>query len=45
MLHKDPFTIDFATFRLIQSIQILTELKDFYLVGVTALALQYGHRN
>ena len=45
MLHKDPFTIDAATFSLIQRIQAIPELKDFYLVGGTALALQYGHRN
>ena len=45
MLHKDPFTIDAATFSLIQRIQAIPELKDFYLVGGTALALQYGHCN
>jgi hypothetical protein len=45
MLYKDPFIIDPKTYRLIQDIQALPELKNFYLVGGTALALQYGHRN
>jgi hypothetical protein len=45
MLYKDPFIVDPQTFRLIQNIQALPEFKDFYLVGGTALALQYGHRN
>lgn len=45
MLHKDPFIVDPDTFSLIQKIQALPELADFYLVGGTALALQYGHRN
>jgi len=45
MLHKDKFIIAPETFSLIQQLQALPELKDFYLVGGTALALQLGHRN
>ncbi len=45
MLHKDPFIIAPKTFRLIQQLQLLPELKDFFLVGGTALAFQLGHRN
>jgi hypothetical protein len=45
MLHKDPFIIAPETFELIQQLQAIPELKDFYLVGGTALALQLGHRN
>lgn len=45
MLHKDPFIIKPATFQLIQQLQALPELKEFYLVGGTALALQLNHRN
>ncbi|NIJ51077.1 nucleotidyl transferase AbiEii/AbiGii toxin family protein [Dyadobacter arcticus] len=45
MLNKDPFVIHPETFSLIQELQKLAELKDFFLVGGTALALQYGHRN
>lgn len=45
MLHKDPFIISPETFNLIQRLQELPELKEFYLVGGTALALQIGHRN
>lgn len=45
MLHKNPFIIDPATFHLIQQLQSVPELKDFFLVGGTALALQLGHRN
>lgn len=45
MLHKDPFIVKPATFKLIQQLQALPELKEFYLVGGTALALQLGHRN
>lgn len=45
MLHKDPFIIAPATFELIKQLQALQELKEFYLVGGTALALQIGHRN
>jgi hypothetical protein len=45
MLHKDPFIIKTATFQLIQQLQSLPELKEFYLVGGTALALQLNHRN
>jgi hypothetical protein len=45
MLHKDPFIIKPATFQLIQQLQSIPELKEFYLVGGTALALQLNHRN
>ena len=45
MLHKDPFIIAPKTFRLIQELQSLPELKEFFLVGGTSLALQLGHRN
>ena len=45
MLHKNPFIINAATFRLIQELQAIPELKEFHLVGGTALALQLGHRN
>jgi Nucleotidyl transferase AbiEii toxin, Type IV TA system len=45
MLHKDPFIIKPSTFKLIQQLQALPDLKDFYLVGGTALALQLNHRN
>ncbi len=45
MLHKNPFIIAPETFELIQQLQAIPELKDFHLVGVTALALQLGHRN
>ena len=45
MLHKDPFNVAPETFRLIQQLQALPILDNFYLVGGTALALQLGHRN
>ncbi|MEO6221339.1 MAG: nucleotidyl transferase AbiEii/AbiGii toxin family protein [Ginsengibacter sp.] len=45
MLHKDPVIISQAAFDLIQQLQNIPELKEFYLVGGTALALQLGHRN
>ncbi len=45
MLHKNPFIISPKTFRLIQELQSLPELKEFFLVGGTSLALQLGHRN
>jgi hypothetical protein len=45
MLHKDPFVISPETLQLIQQLQSLPALKDFFLVGGTALALQLGHRN
>ena len=45
MLHKDPLIIAPQTFKLIQDLQSLPELKDFFLVGGTSLALQLGHRN
>ena len=45
MLHKDPFNVAPETFLLIQQLQALPILENFYLVGGTALALQIGHRN
>ncbi|HWR33516.1 MAG TPA: nucleotidyl transferase AbiEii/AbiGii toxin family protein [Chitinophagaceae bacterium] len=45
MLHKDPFIIAPETFRLVQQLQAIPELKEFHLVGGTALSLQLGHRN
>ncbi len=45
MLHKDPLIIAPETFKLIQRLQAVPELKNFYLVGGTALSLQLGHRN
>ncbi|MBS1681218.1 MAG: nucleotidyl transferase AbiEii/AbiGii toxin family protein [Bacteroidetes bacterium] len=45
MLHKSPNIISPKTFSLIQELQCIPELKEFYLVGGTALALQLGHRN
>jgi hypothetical protein len=45
MLHKNPFIIAPETLELIQQLQAIPELKDFHLVGGTALALQPGHRN
>jgi hypothetical protein len=45
MLHNHPSIINPKTFRLIQELQNLQQLKSFYLVGGTSLALQLGHRN
>lgn len=45
MLYKDPFVVKPATFKLIQQLQALPGLKEFYLVGGTALALQLNHRS
>lgn len=45
MLHKDPFIISPGIFALIQELQTIPELAEFYLVGGTSLALQLGHRN
>jgi hypothetical protein len=45
MLYKDPAIVKPATFKLIQQLQAVPELAEFYLVGGTALALQLGHRN
>ena len=45
MLYKDSFIISPQTFKLIQQLQTIPELKEFYLVGGTSLALQLGHRN
>ena len=45
MLHKDPFIIAPETLELLRQLQAIPELKEFYLVGGTALSLQLGHRN
>ena len=45
MLYKDPFIISPPTFQLIQQLQSIPELNEFYLVCGTSLALQLGHRN
>jgi hypothetical protein len=45
MLHKENFIILPSTFKLIPELQSFPFLKEFYLVGGTALALQLGHRN
>ncbi len=37
-------TVEPSTLSLLIRLQQLTELKNFYLVGGTALALRYGHR-
>ena len=42
MLHKE--TVEPGTLELLKSLQSEPELKDFNLVGGTALALQIGHR-
>ncbi|MEI7977602.1 MAG: nucleotidyl transferase AbiEii/AbiGii toxin family protein [Bacteroidota bacterium] len=45
MLNKDSFIIAPETFKLIQELQAMPELSEFYLVGGTTLALLLGHRN
>ena len=45
MLHKNRDIIEPHTFELIPALQVLPALREFYLVGGTALALQLGHRN
>ena len=45
MLHKDPRIIAPGTFKLIQELQAISKLRDFFLVGGTSRALQLGHRN
>jgi hypothetical protein len=45
MLHKSAKIIAPGTFSLIQRLQALPFMQNFYLVGGTALALQLGHRN
>ena len=42
MLHLE--TIEPETLSILRRLQELPELKDFFLVGGTALALKYGHR-
>jgi hypothetical protein len=45
MFNQDSFIISPETFKLIQELQQIPELKNFHLVGGTSLALQIGHRN
>ena len=45
MLHKNPKLIAPETFALIQELQAIPKLENYYLVGGTALTLQIGHRN
>lgn len=45
MLHKSPAIIKPETFLLIQQLQSLPALINFFLVGGTSLALQLGHRS
>ena len=45
MLHKDSYIIEPNTLELIPKLQALPALREFYLVGGTALTLQLGHRN
>ena len=45
MLYNSPEIVSPETYRLIQKLQQIPELKKFYLVGGTALALQIGHRS
>ncbi len=42
MLHTK--TVEPGTFALLNRLMALPELNNFYLVGGTALSLQYGHR-
>jgi predicted nucleotidyltransferase component of viral defense system len=42
MLHLE--TVEPRTFSLLKTLQAINELKDFFLVGGTALALKHGHR-
>jgi predicted nucleotidyltransferase component of viral defense system len=42
MLYKK--TIDEPLWKILKSLSVLSELQNFYLVGGTALALQFGHR-
>lgn len=43
MLHLE--TVKPGTFAILKKLMSLPEMADFYLVGGTALALQYGHRS
>lgn len=43
MFNQDSFIISPETFKLIQELQQIPELKNFHLVGGTSLALQIGH--
>jgi hypothetical protein len=42
MLHTE--TVEPGAFSILEKIMVLKELKDFSLVGGTALSLLYGHR-
>ena len=42
MLHLE--TIKSGTFSILKTLMGLPELKEFHLVGETALSLMYGHR-
>ena len=42
MLHRS--TVESSTLDLLKELLAIPELKDFYLVGGTALSLKYGHR-
>ncbi len=42
MLHLE--TVEPGTFSLLERLLKLPEIKNFFLVGGTALALKYGHR-
>jgi hypothetical protein len=44
MLHRNKSIVHPETYLLIQQLCKVPELKSFYLVGGTALALQIGHR-
>ncbi|MDX2195068.1 MAG: hypothetical protein NW207_01510 [Cytophagales bacterium] len=41
MLHKEPFIVEEATFKLIQELQSLKEFAGFVLVGGTALPCKW----
>ena len=45
MRHKQPSIVNSKTFKLIQELQALPQLQEFFLVGGTSLALQLGHGN
>ncbi len=44
-LHKDPAVVAPEILLLLRQLQAITGLKNFYLGGGTALALQMGHRS
>lgn len=45
MIQKNCKLVSEETLLLIRELQLINELKEFYLVGGTSLALQLGHRN